>query len=189
MNPGRLAALICSFALGACTYVTVPAPLGDIPAPIEPKEWNGHWVLGRDVVGHVIVTDPERGALELSWIRETKPDFARPRAALVRGQVVLRRVGDVLIASLRLRDEERYLFFALAKDGDRATLWLPDHECIEMQLKTGVLSGGKLSEGHATELALLGLDPARAVSREPGACHIFAWDKPQVARRPPSLEN
>ena len=189
MNPGRLAALICSFALGACTYVTVPAPLGDIPAPIEPKEWNGHWVLNRDAVGHILVTDPERGALELSWIRETKLEFGRRRAELVRGEVVLRRMGEVLIASLRLRDEERYLFFALARDGERTTLWFPDPECIETQLKTGALSGRTLRAGHGTELALLGLDPARAVSREPGTCHIFAWHKPHVARRPPSLEN
>jgi hypothetical protein len=181
----RLAVLLSPLVIGACGVVTVPEPLGDTAAVIQPGEWQGYWLVADpdgDYVVYAVVADGARGLLELSVIERDK-ESESPRAKLERREVILRHAGDRLIASMReTQTTTGYVFVALSKQRDAATLWIPDFECVEGLLKSGRLSGTQSTKMGST-IQLDRLDIAKALSRGSLDCDFFLWDKPLAIRR------
>lgn len=169
----KLAVVLLSMAAGACSVVTLPEPPGDA-AIIRAAEWEGHWALvdGEETyVVDAVVADATRGLLEISGAR------------LERAQVFLRQSGPLLLASVRESPTASgYLFFALSKERDAATLWIPDFECVQSLLRSGRLSGAKSMQADST-IELDRLDIAQALSRGSMECDFFRWDKPLALRR------
>ena len=180
MNLKRLTRLIVCALLGGC--VILPEPVGQVPAVLEPEDWEGYWISStEDDVVYAVVTDRQRGTLEMSGIEKEAPENGPPRARLERLEALVRVAGEVLLLSVPVEKEPGYVFFALKKEGDQVTLSFPDAKCVKALIEGGTLSG---SERSPFTIALDRLDPVQAVSQAaPMGCNIFDWDKTVVFRR------
>lgn len=177
----RVALLFLCAALGGC--VSVREPVGDTPAITDPEAWDGHWIeesLG--LVLNAIVTDRERGTLEVSWIESKRSKGEPPRMELVRALAVVRRSGDFLIVSMRVdeRVEPSYLVLAAAKEGDRAVAWVLDDECVRALIRSGALPG---TDEAWFPAVIDRIDVSQLVSRTAPVCSLLAWNKPLIFRR------
>lgn len=191
----RLAALLLCAGLAACTSVVVPEPLGDTPVTAQSEQWNGLWLGNGDGVLYVVVVNEIGGQLEVGLIGEEKSGKEESKLQFNRFDVFLRKAGDTLLASVRpsdasgraRRDFEGYAFFAFRKNGDEVIFWLPDHKCVETQVKKGILSGTVVTEGsgmfQGKTITLEPLSTVSALSRTSNDCSIFPWREPVVIRR------
>jgi hypothetical protein len=165
---GLLLAISCG-----CNAVISSHPVGEKPARIVAKDWEGNWETTDGAV-RVKVVDANKGLLKTFWIEDDKQGNPTMKTA----EVELRESGDWLFASTREEGKKRGYLWGRIKNEDRQIIvWLPDENIFRQMVKDSVLAG-KL-DGDDVLLGELKPQHLKIVkSGEKGV--LFDWDKPAV---------
>jgi hypothetical protein len=167
-----IAGLLLANACG-CSSVISKRPVGETPARIAVKDWEGNWV-GVDGAVNVKVVDADKGILKVFWLEDDNQGFPAMKTAAVE----LRESGDWLFANIREEDKDRGYIWGRIKNEDRQIIvWPPDDRSFAQGVKDGVFPG-KLD---VDEIILDELKPQHLkiiTSGERGV--LFSWDKPTV---------
>ena len=165
---GLLLATAC-----ACSSVISKRPVGEKPARIVAKEWEGNWV-GTDGAVNVKVMDAEKGIVKVFWLE----DDNKGKPGMKTAEVELRESGEWLFASTKEQDKDRGYLWGHIKNEDRQIIvWPPDNRSFAQCIKDGVFPG-KLD---GDEVILDELKPQHLkiiTSGERGV--LFSWDQPTV---------
>ena len=166
------------FAAG-CASVHVPRPVGEKPHALKPSDWEGTWIIGRDVAC-VRVTDAAHGWLKTTSFKDHESDPSG--AALEVSSIQIMESGHWLFANVR--DDSvtpaRYTWGRIRLEGDQAIVWEPDLEKFRALVRAGKLKGQL--DGDSVALEALSPDDVQALTS--GALGLpLAWDKPLVLRR------
>ncbi len=160
----------------ACSSVISKRPVGERPAKIVAKEWEGNW-LGPDGAVNVKVVDADKAILGVAWLEDDEQGNPTMKTA----KVELRQSGDWLFANTREEDKGRGYIWGRIKNEDRQVLvWLPDDRLFKQLMKDGVFPG-KID---GDEIILEELEPKHlkiVTSAERGV--LFSWDKPLVFQK------
>jgi len=156
-----------------CEAVTSRRPVGERPARIVAREWEGNW-LTPDGVVRVKVADPDRAILKVAWLEDDRAGNAELHTA----EIELRESGNWLFASTK-GDEpgEGYVWGRIRNENGQIIVWAPDETAFKRFVKQGDLPG-KLN---GKKLILDELRPGHLkliTARERGG--LFAWDNPTV---------
>lgn len=167
-----LAGLILLTTCG-CNAVISKRPVGEKPARIVAKEWEGKWVTSDGAV-MVKVIDAEKGTLKVFWLEDDK----QSNPAMKTADVELRESGEWLFASTKEEDKGRGYVWGRIKNEDRQIMvWSPDDTLFKQLMKEGVFPG----KVDGDEVILDELKPQHLkiiTSGERGV--LFSWDKPTV---------
>ncbi len=170
-----LAGLILLMTCG-CSPVFSKRPVGQKPAKIVARDWEGNWVASDGGSLKLKVVDADKGVLKLFWL----DDDEKGNPVMKTADVELRESGEWLFASTKAEDKGQTRGFAWGriKNEDRQIiLWLPDDKIFKRLVKDGVFPG-KLD---GDDLILDELKPQHLkiiTSGERGV--LFEWDKPAV---------
>jgi len=155
-----------------CNAVLSKRPVGDNPARIETKEWEGTWTTADGAV-RLEVLDASQGILRASWVEDGKSGTP----ALKSAEIEIRESGGWLIASAR-EDKGRGYFWGRIKNQDRQIIvWSPDERLFAKAVKDGVLPGRVEGE----DVILDDLKPHHLkiiTATEKGL--LFSWDRPSI---------
>ncbi len=169
-----LVGLLLATACG-CSAVISKRPVGEKPAKIVAKDWEGDWVTTDGAV-KIKVVDAEKGILKVFWLEDDK----QGNPAMKTAQVELKESGDWLFANTKDEDssKSRGYFWGRIKNEDRQiVVWFPDDKMFQQLVKDGVFPG-KI-EGDDVLLDELKPQHLKIItSGERGV--LFSWDKPAV---------
>lgn len=167
-----LAGLILLTTCG-CNSVISRRPVGEKPARIVAKEWEGNWVTTDGAV-KVKVIDAEKGTLKVFWLEDDK----QGNPAMKTAEVELRESGEWLFANTKEEDKGRGYVWGRIKNEDRQILlWIPDDKLFKQSLKDGVFPG----KVDGDDVILEELKPQHLkiiTSGERGV--LFSWVEPTV---------
>lgn len=168
--------IIVSFVLAiscGCSAVISSHPVGEKPAKIIAKDWEGNWE-STDSAVRVKVVDENRGLLKAFWMEDDK----QGNPAMKTAEVELRESGDWLFASVREEGKNRGYLWGRIKNEDRQVIvWMPDENSFRKMVTESVLSG-KLD---GDDVLLDELKPPQLKIIKSGEKGVwFAWDKPAV---------
>jgi hypothetical protein len=167
-----IAGLLLANAWG-CSSVISKRPVGEKPARIVAKEWEGDWV-GTDGAVNVKVVDADKAILRIAWVE----DDEQGKPAMKTADVELRESGEWLFVNTREEDKDRGFVWGRIKNEDRQIIvWPPDDKSFAQCVKDGVFPGTLDGD----EVILDELKPQHLkiiTSAERGV--LFAWDKPNV---------
>ena len=167
-----LAGLILLTTCG-CNLVISKRPVGEKPARIVAKEWEGNWVTTDGAV-KVKVIDAEKGTLKVFWLEDDKQDSPAMKTA----EVELRESGGWLFANTREENKARgYVWGRIKNENRQIVLWTPDDKLFKQSLKDAVFAGKVDGE----DVILDELKPQHLkiiTSGERGV--LFSWDQPTV---------
>ena len=169
-----LAGLLLATTCG-CSAVFSKRPVGEKPAKIVAKDWEGNWVTSDGAV-KLKVVDADKGRLKISWLE----DDEKGNTAIKMADVELWQSGDWLFASTK--DENKgqsrgYVWGRIKNEDRQIIVWLPDDKLFKQLVKNGVLPG-KID---GDDVLLDELKPQHLkiiTSGERGV--LFSWDKPAV---------
>ena len=165
---GILLAITCG-----CSSIISKHPVGEKPARIVAKDWEGNWESPDGAVT-VKVVDADKGLLKTFWIEDDKQGIP----ALKTAEVELRESGGWLFASTREEGKNRGYLWGRIKNEDRQIIvWLPDENMFKQMVKESVFPG-KID---GDVLLLEELTPRHLkiiTTSEKGV--LFDWDKPAV---------
>src|SRR5688572_32065939 len=105
-----LAGLLLTTACG-CSSVISRRPVGDKPARIVAKDWDGHW-LGTDGPINVKVVDADKGILRVKWLEDDNQGQPTMKTA----EVELRESGGWTFANTREEETGRGFIWARIKN-------------------------------------------------------------------------
>lgn len=166
-----LAGLILLTACG-CNAVVSKRPVGEKPAKIVAKEWEGNWVTTDGAV-NVRVVDADKAILSVAWLEND----GQGKPAMKIAEVELRESGEWLFANTK-DDKGRGFIWARIKNEDRQiVVWPPNDisfvQCVNDGVFPGTLDGEEviLDEIKPQHLKII-------TSAERGV--LFSWDKPAV---------
>jgi len=120
MNANSCLALLGIALLPSCALVTTSAPLGETPATIAEKDWNGIWTpepdendRGDDNIGVIFakVTSPEKGELK---ILSVDPENLETQT----NRLPVRQIGPLLVGNLLDPDSKHWLPFLIERLND-----------------------------------------------------------------------
>jgi len=115
----RVAIILLMLLPGCLVYSKVP--VGEGPASIQPKEWEGIWLGLPDFLPFVIkVKDPQQGILRVTWMERP---FTGPKLESI--ELYLRSSGKWLLASWKEEDKNYYAWGRIQSKEERLLLWLP----------------------------------------------------------------
>lgn len=167
-----IAGLLLATACG-CSSVISKRPVGEKPARIVAKDWEGNWA-GTDGAVNVKVVDAEKAILRVVWLE----DDEQGKPTMKTADVELRESGEWFFVNTREEDKDRGFIWARIKNEDRQIIvWPPDDKSFAQCVKDGVFPG-RLD---GNEVILDDLKPQHLkiiTSGERGV--LFAWDKPAV---------
>lgn len=171
-HPSRLilVGLLLMAACG-CNAVLSKHPVGDSPARIETKEWEGNWITSDGAVS-LKVLDADKGILRASWVEDGRNGTPTKSA-----EIEVRESGGWLIASAR-DDKGRGYFWGRIKNEDgQIIVWSPDERLFAKAVKDGVLPGRV--EGDDVILDDLKPHHLKVITdTEKGV--LFSWDRPSI---------
>ena len=160
----------------ACSSVISKRPLGERPARIVAKEWEGNW-LGPDGPVNVKVVDADKAILSVAWLE----DDEQGKPTMKTAQVELQQSGDWLFANTWEEDKGRgYIWGRIKNEDGHVTVWLPDEKVFKQLMKDGIFPG----KTDGDEIVLDELEPQHLkliTSAERGV--LFFWDKPLVFQK------
>ncbi len=167
-----IAALLLATVCG-CSSVISRRPVGEKPARIVAKEWEGNWVT-TDAAVEIKVLDAEKGNLKVFWL----DDDNQGNRGMKTAEVELRESGEWLFANTQEQDSDRGFIWARIKNEDRQIIiWSPNDKAFAQCVKDGVFPG-KL-EGDEAILDELKPQHLKIItSGERGV--LFSWDQPTV---------
>lgn len=175
MNLIRLAAAAIVIALSGCLYS--PHIMGEKPAQIDPKDWNGTWVDQDGKALIVEVIDPERAVLRVSGLKGM--DFEYDVAV-----AYLRVSGNWMFLSMQAGGDDSspgfYLWWRIERYKETVLSWLPDLSKFKSLVSRNVLPG--VSEKDVVFLGELTPEHSAIISSEKHGV-FFHWDNPGVFRR------
>jgi len=156
-----------------CNPVISKRPVGEQPARIVAKEWEGHWVT-TDGAAEIKVVDANKGVLKVFWLE----DDNRGNPGMKTAEVELRESGGWLFASTLEPDKSRGFVWARIKNENREIIiWSPDAKSFAHCVRDGVFPGKIAGD----EVLLDDLKPQHLkiiTSGERGV--LFSWDEPTV---------
>jgi len=167
-----LAGLILLTTCG-CNAVISKRLVGERPAKVAAKEWEGNWVTTDGAV-KVKVIDADKGILKVAWLEDDK----QGNPALKTAEVELRESGGWLFANTKEEDKGRgYVWGRIRNEDGQITVWNPNDTLFKQLMKEGVFPG----KVDGDEVILDGLKPQHLkiiISGERGV--LFSWDNPTV---------
>lgn len=155
-----------------CNAVLSKHPVGDNPARIETKEWEGNWTTTDGAV-KLDVLDADRGILRASWVEDGK----NGAPALKSAEIEIRESGGWLIANTREEKGRGYLWGRIKTEDRQIIVWSPDERLFAKAVKDGVLPGRVEGE----DVILDDLKPHHLkviTATEKGV--LFSWDRPAI---------
>jgi hypothetical protein len=170
-----LAGLILLTTCG-CSAVYSKRPVGEKPAKIAAKDWEGNWVASDGGSLKVKVVDADKGILKLFWL----DDDDKGNQMLKTADVELREYGEWLFASTKAEDKGQtkgYAWGRIKNEDRQIILWFPADKIFKGLVKDGVFPG-KID---GDDVLLEELKPQHLkiiTSGERGV--LFEWDKPAV---------
>lgn len=182
----RLAAAALVIALSGCGVVYSPHPVGETPAQIDPKEWEGTWIGPEGETLVVKVADRENAVLRIAGVDWTtdKPQLGTVTAHLrVSGDwtfISFPKVG-ASCSSGDLSDT----WGRIERGGEMAVFWAPDAREFGPLVAEGILPGeyrGASVFGSDVHLGSLTSDHMAIITSEKHGM-LFHWDKPLIYRR------
>lgn len=178
-----LPALLAACTLASCTSVVSKTPVGAEPAPLDPKQWNGQWMNSEKMALYILVTDPEKGRLEIAYVEESNG-----RLKLKTHPVEIRKGSEWLWANSQMGDDNTWFFGRIKEPEDGELLcWLARPEGFMDAVRSGKLKGElpKASDGKESGSVLLeGLSKSDIEALEKGTYpKAFVWDSPLVLIR------
>ncbi len=167
-----IAGLLLATACG-CSSVISKRPVGEKPARIVAKEWEGTWV-GIDGAVNVKVVDADKAILSVAWLE----DDAQGKPAMKTAEVELRESGEWLFANTREEDKARgYIWGRIKNEDGQLIVWSPDDRSFAQCVRDGFFPG----ESDGNDVILEELEPQHLriiTSGEKGV--LFSWDNPTV---------
>jgi hypothetical protein len=167
-----IAGLLLATACG-CNSVISRRPVGEKPARIVAKEWEGKWVTTDDAV-EIKVVDAEKGILKVFWLEDNNQGNPGMKTA----DLELRESGEWIFANTMEEDKGRGFVWARIKNEDRQIIiWSPNEKSFAQCVNDGVFPGRLDGD----EVILDELQPQHLkiiTSGERGV--LFSWDEPTV---------
>lgn len=167
-----IAGLLLATACG-CSSVISKRPVGEKPAKIAAKDWEGNWV-GTDGAVKVKVVDADKAILRVVWLE----DDQQGKPTMKTAEVELRESGGWLFANTKEEDKGRgYVWGRIRNEDGQIIVWSPDETLFKQLMKEGVFPG----KVDGDEVILDELKPQHLkiiTSGERGV--LFSWDKPTV---------
>lgn len=167
-----IAGLLLATACG-CSSVVSKRPVGERPAKITAKDWEGNWV-GTEGSVKVKVVDADKAILSVAWLE----DDPQGKPAMKMAAVELRESGDWIFVNTREENKGRGFVWARIKNEDRQIIiWPPDDRSFAQCVKDGVFPG-RLD---GNEVILDELKPQHLKIITSGTRGVlFSWDEPTV---------
>ena len=168
---------IAVFLIGmcGCNAVFSKRPVGEKPAGIVAKDWEGNWQTPDGTV-RIKVIDPGKGMLRALWIEDDKQGNPIMKTA----DVEIRQSGEWLFANTKDDDvsKNRGYFWGRIRNKDRQIIvWVPDEKAFVRLVKNGTLPG-KIDGDDVILDELTSQHLKRIMSGDQGV--LFAWDEPVV---------
>lgn len=155
-----------------CNAVISKRPVGENPARIVAKEWEGNWVTSDGAV-RLKVLDADKGILRATWLEDDK----NGNPALKTVEIEVRESGGWLLANTREDKGRGYVWGRVQNEDRQIIVWSPDDRLFAQAVKDGIFPGRV--EGN--EVILGNLKPQHLkiiTSTERGV--LFSWDKPSI---------
>ena len=181
---------ICLLTLIGC-LVESQEPVGETPASINPREWEGAWVLKDSDAGTTMILqifNPPQGIFLMKlkkWNEKKKQEEYSETSWLY-----LRQSGDWLFASWRKVGASTFFWEGrienrAMEDGGRVLLlWEPNPDKIDALIKEGLLPGRWVREKGKEQLILGPLLPKHyQVMRDNEREIFFKRNKPMILVR------
>lgn len=167
-----LAGLVLLTTCG-CNAVISKHAVGEKPATIVAKNWNGNWVTTDGAVT-IKVADADKGILKVFWLEDDK----QGNPAMKSAQVELKESGEWLFANAKEEDSSKsrgYLWGRIKNEDRQIIVWQPDDKAFGQLVKDGVFPGR--IEGNDVILDELKPQHVKIItSGERGV--LFTWDEP-----------
>ncbi|MHC1744172.1 MAG: hypothetical protein AB9873_14220 [Syntrophobacteraceae bacterium] len=175
--------LLMVSAICGCAAVYATKPVGDVPCPVKPAEWDGTWV-NKDGALTLKVQDEQAGRLRMAWV-----EWSLQGPRLESQEIQLLRSGDATFASVKEGEDNgraRYVWARIKREGNEMICWIPDVEHFRAAGRSGQFPFeekddsiilGELTPEHLKTLA------------SPEAGLLYRWDDPVVLLRMNSGEN
>ncbi len=120
-----------------CNSVISKRLVGERPAKVVAKEWEGNWVTTDGAV-KVKVVDADKGILKVAWLEDDK----QGNSALKTADIEVRESGEWLFANTKEEDKGRgYLWGRIRNEDGQMMAWSPDETLFKQLMKEGVFPG------------------------------------------------
>jgi hypothetical protein len=166
-------------ALVSCADVTSKAVIGDTPAKLDPKKWNGAWAVADGESIHVRVKSADLGLLEVAWL-EVKEEAIE----LKRLDARITEAGGWLWASYKEEKDKAFTITRISEPDQHLLAWTMQSGPFIKRVKSGELKGEVLKDdkGKETKGVLLdGLHDADLKDIKDGKWgDAFDWGKPAL---------
>ena len=166
-------------ALPSCATVTSQKPIGETPAHLDPKKWDGHWGTGDGHSLCICVKSADQGLLELGYLeaRDNQVQFHKL-------EVHVTQAGGWLWASVKDEGHKEYMVGRLSEPDEHLLAWMLESPTILEAVKAGKLAGEvvKDEKGQETKNVLLhSLSDAQLQDIKAGKYgEVFDWGKPTL---------
>ena len=182
----RLAAAALMLALSGCVVYS-PHPVGEKPAQIDPKDWEGTWIHPDGEVSVVKVVDRGKAVLRIAGINWSED---KPQSKVMTAH--LRVSGHWMFISYPEDNErehpadavDRYVWGRINMEREMVVIWAPDPDKFGPLVARGVFPGKVVPGRERDDVYLGNLTPdhmAIITSEKHGV--LFLWDKPLIYRR------
>lgn len=173
-------AILLATASG-CNAVLSKRPVGETPAMIIAKDWEGEWVTTDGSV-KLTVIDADKGLLKAYWL-----DDEKGKPMMQSADIELRESGEWMFASINEKDtrtdgdkrvSKGYLWARVKNKDRQIIIWTPDDKAFTRLVTSGVFPG-KINDGGSVILDELKPQHLKIItSGERGV--LFEWDQPTV---------
>lgn len=161
-------------SLAGCSTVSLPKPMGETVASVEPEQWEGTWLTSTmDTSISIKVTDAKKGILKAAWLDDMKMETL---------EFYLLESGEWMFGNVK--DEEnssRFLWGRLKKEDSQIIVWFPDVEKIKDLVKAGSLPGTVGEDGDVA-LGDLKAEHVKLITSDDQGI-LFEWEEPLVLIR------
>lgn len=160
----------------ACSVVTSTSPIGEMPAVIDPKDWNGIWMNSDGAAITLKVKNEKEGLLGLAWIEDDTHMTCKSK------DILIRSLGTWTFANMNDEDtttpvDPKYLWGRIKKEKNLILFWLPKVSKFRELIASKVFPG----EANKESVLLKNLKPEHMkilVSEEKGI--LFDWESPII---------
>lgn len=167
------------FVMSACSVVTSIAPVGETPAVVDPKEWDGNWMNTDGATISIKVKSEKEGLLGIAWIEDDTHMTCKS------ADIFIRSSGSWRFASMKDKDttpadQPKYLWGRIKNEKNLILFWLPTVSKFRELVESKVFSGEASKGG----VLLRDLTPGQMkimISEEKGV--LFDWDSPVIFMR------
>jgi len=129
--------LLSALTLGACSSIKSTSMLGDYALKLSEDEWNGTWVIEKDIY-HIRVINPDFGIFELVSTEDGKSKKHRAFAAYS---------GDDKYINL-VASDKKFFFAKFKKEKDSVTVWLPSKKMWAKAIEDNKIDGEVDEDGN-----------------------------------------